>query len=164
MREFDDVTYRLALAEGFLIEAEQDMELERWRSCVDNGQLAVENAGKAVLMLFGAAPKTHDPAHQVASILRTQALPDEIQEAMRRMLPDLLALGPAEHFLTDYGDEATHTLPWDLFTRESAEDALAAARRSIQLAREIVAMTEAWRKEQNEQAGNDMSQNQAAAE
>lgn len=36
---------------GFQAEAEQDFTLERWRSCVDNAQLAVENAGKAVLSL-----------------------------------------------------------------------------------------------------------------
>lgn len=127
MRARKDVAYRLALAEGFLTEAEQDVSLERWRSCVDNAQLAVENAGKVVLMLFGVAPKTHDPAQQVAAVLRTQEIPPAIQEIMRRMLPDLLALGSAEHFLTDYGDETTYTLPWDLFTQESAEEALVAA-------------------------------------
>ena len=148
MRAFEDVAYRLALAEGFLAEARQDVDLQRWRSCVDNAQLAVENAGKAVLMLFGVAPKTHDPAQQVAAVLRTQALPTEIQEILRRMLPDLLALGSAEHFLTDYGDEATHTLPWDLFTRESAEEALRAARRSVEMAREILHIVEVWRRDQ----------------
>jgi len=54
----------------------------------------------------------------------------------------------AEHFLTDYGDEATHTLPWDLFTRVSAEEALAAARQSLQLAQEVVRAVEATRREQ----------------
>jgi hypothetical protein len=44
----DDVSYRLALAKGFLAEAEQDMTLKHWRSCVDNSQLTVENAGKTV--------------------------------------------------------------------------------------------------------------------
>ena len=48
-----DVAYRIALAAGFLVEAEQDLLLERWRSCVDNAQLTVENAGKAALALFG---------------------------------------------------------------------------------------------------------------
>lgn len=42
----DEVSYRLALAEGFLAEAEQDLDLNRWRSCVDNAQLAVENAAR----------------------------------------------------------------------------------------------------------------------
>jgi HEPN domain-containing protein len=64
------VQYRIALAEGFLREAEQDFTLKRWRSCVDNAQLSVENAGKAALALFGIVPKTHDPARQIAAILR----------------------------------------------------------------------------------------------
>jgi HEPN domain-containing protein len=37
-----DVNFRLRLAEGFLQEAEEDLTLSRWRSCVDNAQLAVE--------------------------------------------------------------------------------------------------------------------------
>ena len=132
----DEVAYRLGLAEGFLREAEQDVLLERWRSCVDNAQLAVENSGKAVLALFGISPKTHDPARELAALLRTRELPERVAEAIRSLVPELLALGSAEHFLTDYGDEATYTLPWDLFTRESAMDALEAARRCVRLARE----------------------------
>ncbi len=88
----EEVTYRLSLAKGFLAEAEQDMDLGRWRSCVDNAQLTVENAGKTVLALFGITPKTHDPARQVAALLRNQSLPKDVQEQMQRMLPDLLAL------------------------------------------------------------------------
>lgn len=135
----EEIRYRLALAEGFLREAEQDLGLQRWRSCVDNAQLAVENSGKAVLALFGAPPKTHDPAREIASLLRSRPLPPSAQEAIRGLLPDLLALGTAEHFLTDYGDEASYTLPWDLFTRESADDALGAARRCVAAARQVLA-------------------------
>ena len=36
-----DVSYRLRLAEGFFQEAMQDLDLSRWRSCVDNAQLSV---------------------------------------------------------------------------------------------------------------------------
>ena len=148
MKAADDITYRLALAEGFLKEAEQDMGLERWRSCVDNAQLAVENAGKAVLTLFGVTPKTHDPARDIAAVLRAQDLPATIREILSLMLPDLLTLGTAEHFLTDYGDETTYTLPWDLFTSESAEEALVAARRSLESAHEAVEAMKAWQKGQ----------------
>jgi hypothetical protein len=35
MSDPKDVAYRIALAEGFLAEAEQDFGLTRWRSCVD---------------------------------------------------------------------------------------------------------------------------------
>ncbi|MGH2352681.1 MAG: HEPN domain-containing protein [Chloroflexota bacterium] len=49
MSTSEDTRYRLRLAEGFLQEAHQDFALQRWRSCVDNSQLATENAAKAVL-------------------------------------------------------------------------------------------------------------------
>ena len=143
-----DVTYRIALAAGFLAEAEQDFTLGRWRSCVDNAQLTLENAGKAALALFGISPKTHDPARQIAGVLREQELPADVSELLHAMLPDLLVLGTETHFLTDYGDEATYTLPWDLFTRQTAEDALQSALRSVQKARALQETIQAWREEQ----------------
>lgn len=146
MNATDDIAYRLALAKGFLIEAEQDMLLERWRSCVDNSQLAVENAGKTALSLFGVAPKSHDPARQITAILRKASLPEEIVSALKQMLPDLVALGEREHVLTDYGDEETYTLPWDLFTQQSAETALKTAQRCVQTIQKLLALAEAWRK------------------
>ena len=79
-----DVSYRLALAKGFLAEAEQDMTLERWRSCVDNSQLAVENTGKTALSLFGVPPKTHDPVRQIAAILRDETLVLSLSKGCRR--------------------------------------------------------------------------------
>lgn len=146
-----EVAYRLALAEGFLAEANQDIKLERWRSCVNNAQLSVENAGKSVLAWFGAVPKTHDPAQQIAALLRTRAFPETVEEILQSMLPDLLALGSAEHFMTDYGDEATYTLPWELFTRESAEEALAAAQHSLQSAHRAIQAIESWQQGQHQQ-------------
>jgi len=144
-----DVAYRIALAGGFLSEAEQDFTLERWRSCVDNAQLAVENAGKAALALFGIAPKTHDPARQIAAILREQELPANVSELLHAMLPDLLVLGAEAHFLTDYGDEASYTLPWDLFTQQTASDALQSGRRLVQMAHTLQDMITTWRHRQS---------------
>ena len=138
MNALDLVSYRTRLAEGFIKEAEQDFVLERWRSCVDNAQLATENAGKTLLALFGIVPKTHDPAQQIAQILRTRDLPSDLRSALERLLPDLLALGSAEHFLTDYGDEVRYKLPWEIFDKGAAADALDAARRSIGSARSII--------------------------
>lgn len=101
------------------------------------------------MALFGIAPKTHDPARQLASVLREQKLPAEVGELLRAMLPDLLVLGAETHFLTDYGDEAGYTLPWDLFTRQTAEDALQSARRLVQMARTLQDMIRDWRQERN---------------
>lgn len=44
MTGYQDAQYRLKVARGFLGEGRQDVELGRWRSAVDNAQLAVENA------------------------------------------------------------------------------------------------------------------------
>ena len=55
-----DVDFRLRLADGFLGEARDDVARARWRSCVDNTQLAVENAVKAVIARFAPVPRTHD--------------------------------------------------------------------------------------------------------
>ncbi len=143
----DEVSYRLALAKGFLAEAEQDLTLERWRSCVDNAQLSVENAGKSVLASFGVVPRTHDPAQQIAVLMNRETLPENVKTVLAEMLPDLLTLGQAEHFLTDYGDESTYTLPWDLFSAESAEDALAVTRRVYKQATQLVIALQEWRKQ-----------------
>jgi len=144
----DEVTYRLALSEGFLTEAEQDVTLRRWRSCVDNSQLSVENAGKAVLAVFGVTPRTHDPARELAGVLRRGSVPTAVREVLTSMLADLLALGPQEHFMTDYGDETQYALPWDLFDQASAEDAIAAARRSLATARDATDAVRRWQEQQ----------------
>jgi HEPN domain-containing protein len=57
-----EVGYRLRLAEGFLVEAQQDHDLRRWRSCVDNSQVATENAAKTALAVLGPVGRTHNPA------------------------------------------------------------------------------------------------------
>ena len=142
MTASDSIRYRLALADGFLREATQDRELERWRSCVDNSQLVVENSGKALLLLFGVSPKTHDPGRQIANLIAAGGPPEHLRAGLAEIASDLLALGPAEHVLTDYGDEATETLPWDLFSQDSAVQALALAERVLDHTRRLLTLQE----------------------
>ena len=40
--------------------------------------------------------------------------------------------------MTDYGDESSHRLPWDLFDEESSKSALSAARICKKASEEIV--------------------------
>jgi HEPN domain-containing protein len=61
MKPLQSVQYRLKLAEGFLREAQQDLKINRWCSCVDNAQLTVENALKALIALWVPVPRTHRP-------------------------------------------------------------------------------------------------------
>jgi HEPN domain-containing protein len=142
-----DVAYCLNLAKGFLREAEEDSQLERWRSCVDNSQLCVENSGKAILMLFGVSSKSHEPAKHLAQLIKNAQIPSHVRERLKEFLPDFLALGVEEHFMTDYGDETSYKLPWELFDRESAMTALESARRCKSAAEEVVELTRRWRAE-----------------
>ena len=141
MNSREDVEYRLNLSKGFLREAEQDFQLGRWRSCVANAQLSVENAGKAVLMLFGVSTKTHEPAKHMAQLIKNPEIPKQAQDKIKDILPDFLLLGAEEHFMTDYGDESSYKLPWELFDEESAQSALDAARKCEAGAEELVGET-----------------------
>jgi HEPN domain-containing protein len=145
MNSHEDVEYRLKLAKGFLAEAEHDFQLKRWRSCVDSSQLSVENAGKAILMLFGISPKTHEPAKHLARLIQDIELPGRIREEIRDVLPDFLTLGVEQHFMTDYGDESSYTLPWDMFTEESAQSALQSATQCTLSSEGIVESVRKWR-------------------
>ena len=145
MNSRDDVQYRLDLSKGFLNEAKEDFELKRWRSCVDNAQLSVENSGKAILMLFGVTLKSHEPAKQLSQLVHESKIPKTIRDRMKDILPDFLTLGVEEHFMTDYGDESTYTLPWELFDEQSANKALRAAKKCQTLSEEIVNDVHQWR-------------------
>ncbi|MDR7535854.1 MAG: HEPN domain-containing protein [Armatimonadota bacterium] len=130
--------YRLNLAEGFLNEARQDLGIARWRSCVDNSQLAVENAGKAVLALLGPLGRTHNPAVLLRKALEEGRFPAEVRARVERITECARLLGPDIHAQSDYGDEAAWKTPWELFSEADAKQALALADEAVHLAREVV--------------------------
>ena len=101
----DQARYRVRLAEGFLGEARQDMTLRRWRSCVDNSQLAVENAAKVALALLGPVGRTHNPATLLRQALADNRFPQETQVNVERITEYAELLGPDIHVESDYGDE-----------------------------------------------------------
>jgi hypothetical protein len=47
-------------------------------------------------------------------------------------------LGFEEYIRTDYGDESQYRTPWEIFDRESAEEALSLAHRAQDIARKII--------------------------
>lgn len=136
MNSKDDFNYRKNLAEGFLKEAEQDLNLERYRSCIDNSQLAVENAAKSVIVLFAPLEKTHTPEEKLKLLLE-QIRDEKIKIEIKNLLPLLEKLGFREHILSDYGDEEKGILPWELFNQQDAEEAIEVARKTVDLAKGI---------------------------
>ncbi len=130
--------YRLKLAQGFLGEARQDVDLGRWRSSVDSAQLSVENAGKAALALFGPTSRTHNPATQIRRLVGEGRFDATLSEPLERLAELAELLGPDIHIQTDYGDEAGGRTPWELFDEEDARQALAIAGEAVTLADQLV--------------------------
>lgn len=138
MNSVDEVRYRLELAEGFLNEARQDLELKRFRSCVDNAQLSIENSAKAVLAFWGPVGKTHDPWLQLRDLLKKESvIPSSLHEAANELAGLAAKFGTKEHFLTDYGDESQFLSPWKIFDEKDAQEAKETAERCFVLSKEI---------------------------
>ncbi len=109
---FESALYRLKIAQGFLEESRQDVQLQRWRSAVDNSQLAVENSAKGYFST-------------------------SIAEKIERLAECAEQLGFDVHIQTDYGDETGRRTPWDLFDEEDARQAQSLAQESVDLAETI---------------------------
>lgn len=136
-----DAEYRIRLADGFLREARQDLALERWRSCVDNSQLATENAAKAVLALLGPLGRTHSPAPLLRAALDASAFEPSDRADVASLAECAEMLGPDIHGRSDYGDEVGGLTPWELFQGDDAAQALTWAERAVSLASALVART-----------------------
>lgn len=138
MQSAEQVRYRLRLAEGFLEEARQDISSKRWRSCVDNSQLAVENAAKAILAILGPVGRTHNPAVVLRQALAEGRFIESIRGQVERVAECAESLGPEVHVQSDYGDEVGHRTPWELFDEPAAQQALRVAEEAVSLTKEIV--------------------------
>lgn len=129
--------YRLKLAQGFLQEARQDTTLQRWRSAMDNAQLAVENAAKGVLALVGPVGRTHQPALRLRDALQQSVFNETLRKQVERLAELSELLGPDIHIQTDYGDEMGGLTPWELFDEADARQALALAEEAVSLAQAL---------------------------
>ena len=125
------------MAKGFLKEAEQDLGLKRWRSCVDNSQLAIENSGKTIIAIYVPVEKTHDPSRQLTKMLKENIFPTQLSSEISAAIKILGQFGVEEHFMTDYGDEASGKDPWEIFTEDNANDAIKSAQQANVLAQNI---------------------------
>lgn len=138
MNSANDVSYRKKLAEGFLNEAIQDYDLRRYRSCVNNSQLSIENSVKAVLDYFGPVPWSHSPSANLTELINTQEFEDETKILIEKLRDLSLSYGLREHFLTDNGDEEQRLSPWEIFSDEEARAALETAKQCFTLLNEIL--------------------------
>jgi HEPN domain-containing protein len=134
----DGPQYRLSLAQTSLAEAQEDASIRRWRSCVDNSQLAAENAAKEVLALLGPIGRTHDPGALLHRALAEHRFPEALADKVERLAGCAERLGPEVHALVRYGDEAALRTPWEIFDEERARELLGAAEEAVRLASALV--------------------------
>jgi HEPN domain-containing protein len=132
-----DADFRLKLAAGFQREAEEDFRLSRWRSCVDNAQMTVENSVKAILAMRGPVPRVHQLEAVLSKLLRDSRLKN-LNEDLSSLREIGQQLGFEAHIRTDYGDEARYQTPWELFGEDSAKEALGLAQKATDLASRII--------------------------
>jgi HEPN domain-containing protein len=133
-----DVDFRLRLADGFLGEARDDVTRARWRSCVDNAQLAVENAVKAVIARFVPVPRTHDLVTPLDGLLASGRLTPGERDALVELRDCASDPGYEQHVRSDYGEEAAFKTPWEIFDAADAGRAMTIAERSVTLARSML--------------------------
>lgn len=105
---------------------------------MDGAQLAVENAGKAALALFGQIGRTHNPATHIRRLIDEGQFDAAYSEKLERLAELAELLGPDIHVQTDYGDEAEGRTPWELFDEADASQALNVAEEAVGLAEQIV--------------------------
>lgn len=142
MNSHTESRYRLKLARGYVEEAQQLADQQLWRASVSSAQLAVENAAKAVLVLFKPIVKAHDLSDLLLNLIGEQKLAEEAALQIEQLALCASRLGFREHILTDYGDELTLTSPWEIYTQERAESALEIAKGALAIAEEFVPRTE----------------------
>ena len=96
-------------------------------------------------MLFGLSPKTHEPGKHLAMLIEDDEIPKPIRERIKELLPSVIMLGVEEHFMTDYGEESSYRLPWDIFDEDSATSALNIARNCRPATEDIIEQVQIWR-------------------
>jgi HEPN domain-containing protein len=134
----EEARYRLRMAVGFYEESERNLNRAEWRACVDDAQLAVENAAKAVICCFHPAARTHEPEPELQNILTNHTMPTDVTDAISSIIVCCQTLGWEAHIRTDYGDEATRRTPWELFDEPEARSALQHAHEAVQNAKHVI--------------------------
>jgi len=133
MNSRQDSAYRLLLARRYLDEAEQDMDLHRWRAAVEAAQMSIENAAKAIVACFGPVPRSHNLADALKTVVEAD-IPPAMAERVEALLPIVMAYGARLHIRASYGDEQAFRSPWELFGEREAHDGVEAARRCVETA------------------------------
>ncbi|MCL0065719.1 HEPN domain-containing protein [Dehalococcoidia bacterium] len=138
MRSKEEASYRLKLAKGYVEEAEKLFDAKLWRACAGSCQLAVENACKAVIALFRPVVRTHELSRLLLDLLGEEKFAGNEVPNIEKLADYATILGLKEHILTDYGDELTYKVPWEIYKEEHAKRAMEIAADAVKIAERFV--------------------------
>jgi len=98
--------YRLERAERLLEDARLLFEQGRWESAINRSYYSVLNAARAVLILFGIDPKTHDGVKTMINkkLIMEGYLPKEYGKWFRALLADREEVDYADYVTVDSED------------------------------------------------------------
>jgi len=130
----EEAAYRFRLGKGYFKEAEELLDGGLWRACAASCQLAVENACKAIVALFRPTVRTHKISELLLNLQDEEKLTTKESQGIEKLAEYAKLLGLKEHILTDYGDELTHKVPWEIYKEEHARRAMEIAADAVRIA------------------------------
>lgn len=128
---------RLRVAEIFLAEARQDLELGRWLSCVGQAQVAVQHTLKSAIALWRPIPHTRQPARTLLSMLAAEQIPSEFRSDVEALVDMAEVLNVELRAHIEYGDEVGGAMPLEIAGQEEAQHAYRNTKRVTQAAKEL---------------------------
>ncbi len=131
----EEVLYRFRLAEEHLETAAMRFRAGDWAGVVQSSQLAAKNAAKAVISHFHIPSWTHDPSRELREIL--EELPEDLRSSAERLAEISETLAP-KHGRTSYGVPDKRLTPKQLYDMGRAGKSLKAARKSLEISRNIL--------------------------
>lgn len=140
MHSRENSAYRLDVAKEALDVAEAQARAQIWPACLNYSQQTVENAGKAIVLLFRPIARTHDIDELLDDLLDSRVIPKHVATLLRSNMDLFRGMGMDTHTRAAYGDEEARITPSALIQEQEAESGLRQARRALALAQAIFAL------------------------
>lgn len=92
----------------------------------------------SVFALFRPVVKTHEVSTLLLDLLAEEKFTGKEGQGIERLANYAKILELKEHILTDYGDELTYKVPWEIYKEEHTKRAIEIASDAVKIAEEIV--------------------------
>ncbi|MBO3809960.1 MAG: HEPN domain-containing protein [Candidatus Brockarchaeota archaeon] len=135
LNPLSEIKYRHRLASENLERAERLFKLGDWVGVVSSSRNAVENFAKAVIAVFEVPTWSHDPSEQLKNLIGR--LPDSLTGIVGELMIIARDTAP-EHGRSAYGEPNMGLTPGDIYGEEHASSMLEKARRSKEIAENVL--------------------------